>query len=146
MDADTAASQLEPVLRGHGHRVTRPRQLVWEVLCSSQRHLTAEEVAARVNEVDPGVNLASVYRSLALFADLDLARESRLGDQGASRWEQAHPDDHFHLVCGTCGEVRHHAGDLVERIRSHLGSDHGFRADSIDLVVTGRCRTCGGTG
>lgn len=139
MDVDT---QLDSVLKGSGHRLTRPRRLVWDVLRTSDRHLTAEEVAQRVNEVDPGVNLASVYRSLALFAELDLARESRLGDETASRWEEAHPDDHFHLMCRSCGTVRHHAGDLVQGVREHLGSDHGFAADTIDLVVTGTCREC----
>lgn len=142
-DVDT---HLAPVLRDNGHRLTRPRRLVWEVLCSSERHLTAEQIAARVNETDAGVNLASVYRSLALFTELGLARELRLGDDNAARWEQAHPDDHFHLVCSTCGQVDHHAGDLVERVRTHLRSSHGFLADSIDLVVTGRCSECAGMG
>lgn len=134
---------LGPLLRGAGHRLTRPRQLVWEVLRSAEGHLTAEQVATRVHRIDAGVNLASVYRSLALFAELDLARESRLGIDGAARWELAHPDDHFHLVCQSCGEVQHHAGDLVERVRAHVGDDHQFRADAIDLVVTGRCHRCG---
>lgn len=133
---------LGPVLRGHGHRLTRARQLVWETLRGAERHLTAQEIAAQVHAVDPGVNLASVYRSLTLFAELDLARESRLGADSAARWEPAHPDEHFHLVCTGCGEVSHHAGDLVEQVRAHLRDGHRFRADTVDLVVTGRCRRC----
>ncbi|MFN2557117.1 MAG: Fur family transcriptional regulator [Nitriliruptorales bacterium] len=129
------------VLREHGYRLTRPRQVVWEVLREAG-HLTAEEIADRVEEISPGVNLASVYRSLSLLAELDLVRESRLGEGGAARWELAHPDEHFHLVCVRCGEITHHAGDLVEQVRGHLASRHGFVADTVDLVVSGRCHEC----
>ena len=136
--------QLEPVLRDHGLRLTRPRLLVWEMLGAAEHHLTAEELAVRVHEVDEGVNVASVYRSLSLFAELGLARESRLGQDNAARWERAHPDEHFHLVCRVCGSVTHHRGDLVEQVRAHLSEGHAFEAESVDLVVTGRCDRCGG--
>jgi Fur family ferric uptake transcriptional regulator len=129
-------------LRAHGYRVTRPRQAVWRALVDADGHLTVEEVAARVAQHHPGVNLASVYRSLALFSELDLARESRLGDEDATRWELAHPDEHFHLVCDTCGRVEHHAGDLVERIVDHLRAGHRFAATSVDLTVVGTCADC----
>lgn len=130
------------VLREHGYRLTRPRQVVWEVLREAGGHLTAEQIADRVEEVSPGVNLASVYRSLSLLAELDLVRESRLGEGGAARWELAHPDEHFHLVCERCGKITHHAGDLVEQVRAHLASKHGFVARTVDLVVSGRCDEC----
>ena len=73
------------------------------------------------------MNLASVYRSLGLFAELGLARESHTGDD-AGEWELSHPDDRFHVVCDSCGRVDHHGGAYVEEIRSHLQSDHGFEA------------------
>jgi Fur family transcriptional regulator, ferric uptake regulator len=97
-----------------------------------------ERVRARGAEVD----LASVYRTLALFDELGLARVNRLGASDAGRWELAHPDEHFHLVCTDCGMVDHHVGSLVEQIRHHLDDGHGFEARSVDLVVSGRCGTC----
>lgn len=136
------ASELGVVLRDHGYRLTSPRWLVWSVLRGANRHLTADEIFVKVSEADPTVNLSSVYRSLTLFEDLDLARESHLGIDDSARWELAHPDDHFHMVCGQCGNVSHHEGALVDQVRSHLGDHHEFRADSIDLVVTGVCGDC----
>ncbi len=129
-------------LHERGHRLTTPRRIVWDVLDGIHGHLTAEQVAARVRREDPRVKLASVYRSLALFADVGLARESQLGTDGPARWEVAHPDDEFHLICSTCGSVEHHGGQLVEEIRSHLSDGHGFRADGVELSVTGTCATC----
>ncbi len=134
--------ELESTLRRHGHRVTRPRRAVWDALHRSEGHATVDELSTLVEASHPGVNIASVYRALSLFEDLDLARESRLGDDEAGRWELAHPDEHFHLVCDTCGEISHHVGDLVEQIEDHLLDGHGFAVGTVELTVTGRCRDC----
>lgn len=134
--------EVQSVLRGRGHRVTRPRQAVWRALVEAEGHLTVEELVDHVHEREPGVNVASVYRTLALFEELDLVRESRLRDDDASRWELAHPDEHFHLVCDRCGRIDHHVGTLVEQIRDHLVDGHRFQPREIELVVTGLCEDC----
>lgn len=136
---------VEQALRAGGHRVTRPRTAVWAALVDAQDHLTAEEVADRVGQEDPGVNLASVYRALTLFEELDLVRQSRLGDDPAGRWEVIHPDDAFHLVCTRCGAVDHHVGTLVEEVRAHLRGGHGFDVEQVELTVHGRCPACAGS-
>lgn len=138
----SAPTDVGHVLREHGYRLTSPRWLVWSVLRSAEGHLTADEVTERVNEADPTVNRSSVYRSLTTFEELDLARRSHLGIDESSRWEIAHPDDEFHLVCRSCGSVGHHAGELVGQIRSHLRQRHDFVADGVDLVITGECFSC----
>lgn len=132
---------LTQLLRRHGHRVTRPRRAVYEALTAAD-HVTVDELYAMVQEREPGVNLASVYRSLALFAELGLARESRIGGGEAAHWELSHPDEHFHVVCTECGAVDHHVGALVAQITDHLRHGHDFDARSVQLTVTGRCRHC----
>ncbi len=138
----SASTDVGDVLREHGYRLTSPRWLVWSVLRSADGHLTADEVTERVNDADPTVNRSSVYRSLTIFEELDLARRSQLGIDESARWEIAHPDDEFHLVCRSCGSVGHHAGELVGQIRLHLQQRHDFIADGVDLVITGECAEC----
>lgn len=139
----TAPSQdLRSALLEAGHRLTGPRLAVWDVVAGSQSHMTAEEIADSVKEIDPTVNLSSVYRSLALFTDLGLVRESNLGANEATHWELAHSDEQFHLKCVRCGRVEHHTGDLVSQVEAHLSRDHGFAADRIELLVSGTCREC----
>lgn len=128
-------------LRGEGYRMTPQRQLVWEVLREAEHHLTAEEIHAQVSRTVPDFNVASVYRTLTLLAELGLAHEVQLGD-GRGHWEIAHPDDEFHLVCRSCGTVTHHPGDLVEQVRQHLSGEHGFKPEDVDLVVHGVCASC----
>ena len=138
----TTSDEIAAALREAGHRVTRPRRAVWAALVDAEGHLTVEELAERVEQREPGVNLASVYRALAVFADLGMVRESRLGDEEAGRWEIAHPDEHFHLVCEECGAIDHHVGTLVEQVRAHLADGHGFRPREVELIVTGTCAAC----
>lgn len=133
--------ELAAVLREHGHRATGPRLAVHDVLTRAGSHLTADQVAARV----PGdVNLATVYRSLAVLEEVGLVHSVRLGEDGSSSWELAHPDDHAHLVCTTCGAVDHHVGSAVSQLRQHLDEEHGFAASDVDLVVSGTCAACRG--
>lgn len=129
-------------LRGEGHRWTEQRRAVWEALHDAPGHLTVDELHAAVTATSPDVNVASVYRTLTLLAELDLAREVHLGD-GRGRWELAHPDDEFHLLCRECGRVTHHTGGaLVAQVREHLGDGHGFQAEDVELIVKGRCAEC----
>lgn len=127
-------------IRDRGYRMTRQRRLVWEALRSADRHLTAEEIMERLRPLDPDLNISSVYRTLTLLAELELAQAVRLGDS-SGYWELAHPDDEYHLVCRSCGTVAHHPGQLVDNVRRHLLS-HGFEADEVNLVVHGRCERC----
>jgi Fur family transcriptional regulator, ferric uptake regulator len=135
-------TDIDGTLRAQGHRSTRPRRAVWQVLAAADEHLTVEQIDDRLRAGDDAVDLASIYRTLALFADLGIARETRLGGEEASRWERAHPDEHFHLVCAECGDVDHHVGSLVAQIHHHLDEGHGFEVRDVELVVTGRCARC----
>lgn len=128
-------------LRAAGYRLTTPRQAVLAVLAESARHLPAEEIHELAVAYASDVNLASVYRTLTLLDELGLASEVRLGD-GRGYWELAHDEGAYHLHCTRCRRVRHHAGDAIERIRSHLADHHGFESEAVDLVVHGRCADC----
>lgn len=138
---DTDSPDLRHVLAPAGHRLTGPRMAVWQAVSRASGHQTAEQIATKVQEADPAINLSSVYRSLALFYELGLLRQSHLGDE-AAHWELAHPDEQFHLRCDSCGMVEHHTGSLVDEIRRHLEQGHGFVADRVDLVVSGTCENC----
>lgn len=134
-------ASFESALRDAGHRVTDSRRAVHAALVEADGHLVPEQVVAHGAGT---VNLATVYRVLSLFEDLGLARSTRLGADSGASWELAHPDDHVHLVCDRCGDVDHHLGDAVSRLRGHLLDGHGFAAAEVDLVVRGTCATCRG--
>ncbi|GIU84902.1 MAG: transcriptional repressor [Acidimicrobiales bacterium] len=135
------ADRLESTLRSHGHRVTKPRRLVWEVLHSTERHLSAPEIIELVRRRDPSVNASSTYRALALLEELGLVRESRLADD-ASTWEPRHADSVIHLLCRMCGQVTHFPSRLIERLEGEVKRTTAFRPFMVDVRVEGICVTC----
>jgi Fur family transcriptional regulator, ferric uptake regulator len=129
-------------LRSSGYRLTPQRRLVWDALRRSEHHLTAEQIHDEVSRTVPEFNVASVYRTLSLLAELGLAKEVQLGD-GRGHWEVAHTDETIHLHCRVCRRVDHHQGELVTRIREHLRDpEHDFTPEEVDLVVHGVCSSC----
>ncbi len=142
--ASESVNSVDPaeLLRTAGHRVTAARLGVWQVLADAKDHLTADEVAGLVGHRDPAVNKASIYRSLTLFEEMGLVRQSRLGPERVAYWELGHPDEHFHLVCRACGVVDHHRGSLVGPVLDHLQDGHGFVVERVELTVTGLCGGC----
>lgn len=138
--------ELTAALRVGGHRLTGPRRAVWAALRGTDpredAHRSVDEIVERTHVQGVGIDRATAYRVLALLEELGLVRASKLGSGDAVRWERAHPDEHFHLRCTVCGTVDHHVGTLVATVREHLDDGHGFRADTIELIVHGRCATC----
>lgn len=148
--------ELTAALLAGGHRLTGPRRAVWAALAPlaplaahadahGDAHLSVDEVVERTQALGSGIDRATAYRVLALLEELGLVRASQLGSGDAVRWERAHPDEHFHLRCTSCGMVDHHVGTLVATVREHLDDGHGFRAETIELTVHGLCAACVGT-
>ena len=136
------SGQAEQALRASGYRLTPQRVLVWNVLRRSHdQHLSAEEICAQVQETIPTFNVASVYRTLALLADLGLAKEIRL-DDGPARWEVTHDHEHHHMVCRVCGSITHDDDPVLDLVSDRVQATHGFAAEEVDLVVTGVCAGC----
>ena len=138
--------QLVATLRDAGHRLTDARRAVWAALASDDPHgdghLSVDEVVERTQAHGDGVDRATAYRVLGLLEELGLVRASQLDTGAPVQWERAHPDEHFHLRCSVCGDVEHHVGTLVATVREHLDAGHGFRADTVELTVHGRCARC----
>jgi Fur family transcriptional regulator, ferric uptake regulator len=129
-------------LRESGHRLTPQRVLVWDVLRrAGDRHMSAEQIFNEVQKTLPTFNVASVYRTLSLLAELGLAKETRL-PEGPAVWEIAHDHQHHHLVCRRCGSITHHEEPALSQVALHLLQQHGFAAEELDLLVTGLCLQC----
>ncbi|TMF55559.1 MAG: transcriptional repressor [Chloroflexi bacterium] len=128
-------------LQSSGYRLTMQRQLVWDALRQSKRHLSAEDISALLRKRHPRLNLATVYRSLEVLEELGLIKQTRIGDRGYYELVQE-GKDHYHLVCDRCGSTLHIEGDHMVPVLHHITEDHDFMVSAADLVVHGRCAKC----
>lgn len=131
--------ELAEAFRSQGLKVTPQRQLIFRLLSGNCSHPTAESVFAAAEAVMPGISLRTVYQTLNDLADMGEIQTLDLGT-GAARFDP-NIDDHHHLVCSSCGEVRDVDVPAAHGLRPHGGSD-GFTIESAHVIFRGLCREC----
>lgn len=129
-----------------GLQATRQRLFVAEQLHAMQGHPTVEELCAALRENDPGIGLATVYRTLKLLIEAGLVAEVYFGD-GACRLEVARPKkSHDHLVCRRCGSVVETSSAKVAALQEKIAKQHGFTLDVRSRCLYGICASCSSIG
>src|SRR5262245_51077710 len=128
-------------VRAHGVRITTPRRVIIEALAAAGRdHLTASELAARVQADHPEISPSTVYRCLELLGELGVTSHSHVPG-GAAVY---HLDDehHQHLVCDRCGRVIDVPLEPFADLAAWLDRDYGFELRLGHDALSGRCRAC----
>jgi len=134
--------QLGERLHQSGFRVTPQRSVILETIAHMDGHLAAQEVFERARRRLPGLNLATVYRTL------DSLHRAGLLDQLHSDGEPVRyalhdaSAAHNHLVCRRCGRVLEVESDAFRRLARTLQRESGFAADMAHLTLQGLCREC----
>jgi Fur family ferric uptake transcriptional regulator len=127
-------------LREKGLRLTPQRELVLQAV-RELGHATPEEVAGKIHETHPGINLSTVYRNLETLENVGLVQHTHLGHGGAT-YHAAEELTHLHLVCGLCGEVGDAPIDAAASFVQGLLDDYGFHTDVTHFAIYGTCSSC----
>lgn len=148
MEQEKVKQLLKVKLKEKGLKVTQQRWLVLSVLAeNSGRHMAAEEVHAQIMDAYPEIGLATVYRTLQLFHEMQLVDRINLND-GCVRYEIGHlfegeaKHNHHHLICRTCGKVYPFEDDLLDELEAHIEKVMGFHVLDHELKFYGECREC----
>jgi len=121
-------------------RLTKQRQVVYDILMDKLDHPTANDVFLRVKERMPTISLATVYNCLETMTQCGLVRQVNL-DREPSRY-CANLKEHGHFYCNNCGDV----------IDVHLAQKHspkevlelpvGSKVESYEISIRGVCPAC----
>src|SRR3954447_21534611 len=133
-------AELSELLRERGMRVTSQRLLIERALRDNGGHLTAEQVHDLVEPVLPGVTQQTVYSTLALLAELGVAR--RVSAPGASTRFEAPTDDHHHMVCERCGAIEDLQVKVPVSRAVGASRERGFTPASASVTVLGLVAAC----
>ena len=90
-----AADRAREILERRGLRPTRQRVQVAEILLTSPRHLTAEQILATLRESSGRVSKATVYNTLKLFAEQGLVRQIHFDPERCVYDSTMEPHHHF---------------------------------------------------
>jgi Fur family ferric uptake transcriptional regulator len=145
LSRDEGAALLEHFrryLRDHRLPVTRPRELIAEIVFQSEDHLSVEGIERKLKERGAHAGTATVYRTLDVLVRSGLVRAHDFGE-GFKRYEpmpaQAY---HEHLICLRCGKVVEFANERLERMLPLLADEVGFQHQRHRVEIYGLCRDC----
>jgi len=142
-----ANSAIQAPLKKHGIRLTRQRELLFELIHNSHRHLNADQLYEMAKERDPKINRVTVYRTLKVLKQEGLVDELDLlhyeGDQ--HYYETRLKREHAHIVCLRCGTVQEFFGAPIGAMKGQVETDFGFKVDVMRTEIGGVCADCQST-
>jgi Fur family ferric uptake transcriptional regulator len=117
--------QLEQLCIERGMKMTEQRRIIARVLSDAEDHPDVEDLYQRSVELDPKISIATVYRTVRLFAEAGLLDKHDFGD-GRSRYEQASDDHHDHLVDVQSGTIIEFHDEEVEDLQRQIAARLGY--------------------
>ena len=123
-----------------GLRLTEQRRVIAKVLSNADDHPDAEELYARASMIDPKISLATVYRTVRLFADSGIIEMHDFRD-GRARYETADAEHHDHLIDVQTGDVIEFVDDEIEALQHRIAEKLGYELVDHRLELYGRKKT-----
>lgn len=136
-----ARDRLANYMAEQGRRNTRQRDVIVDVFLKegANRHLSLQELLDLVQVVEPGVGYATVYRTMKLLTDADVALERHF-DEGNARYELAELGEHHdHLICTRCGQILEFEDPVIERRQREVAERYGLRIVDHRHEIYGEC-------
>ncbi|HEY2457410.1 MAG TPA: transcriptional repressor [Candidatus Acidoferrum sp.] len=138
------SGHLQQALRQKGIRLTRQRRVILQVMDTAEQHLDVDQILARAQEIDSGVHLVTVYRTIDLLKKQGLIDElDLLHLRGDRHYYETHgPREHIHVACLRCGKVREFESRLYEQLKEQIARDVGMQVTVARTEVGGICNEC----
>ena len=136
--------QLLDEVASKGVRLTAQRRALIEVIQEASQHLDADSLLQLARLREPGIDRATVYRTIELLKKLRLVDELDLMHlQGEKHYYEVKTKrEHVHLACFQCGRIEEFSSALFERLKAEISREAGFEIKVTRLEVGGACRAC----
>jgi Fur family ferric uptake transcriptional regulator len=117
---------IEALCAERGLRITEQRRVIARVLSDSHDHPDVEKLHARAAAIDPGISIATVYRTVRLFEEAGILDRHDFGD-GRARYEAAPEAHHDHMIDVETGKVIEFVDPELEALQRQIADRLGFR-------------------
>ena len=117
---------IEALCAQRGLRITEQRRVIARVLSESTDHPDVEKLHERATAIDPGISIATVYRTVRLFEEAGILDRHDFGD-GRARYEAAPEAHHDHMIDVETGTVIEFVDPELESLQRQIAERLGFR-------------------
>ena len=129
-------------LKERNLKSTSQRDDIARVFFATNRHISVEELYREVRKVNPRVGYATVYRTVRLLRECNLAAERHFHD-GEARFENvAEEQHHDHLICERCGRIVEFSNAEIEELQERVARTLDFVISGHKMELYGICGDC----
>ena len=121
-----------------GVKLTEQRKIIAKVMSSSKDHPDVDELYKRVSNIDPKISIATVYRTIKLFADEGIVTKHGFKGGEKARYEELSESHHDHLIDIRTGEIIEFVDDEIEKIQKKIAEKFGYDLVDHKLELYGR--------
>lgn len=127
---------VEALCDQRGLRVTDQRRVIAQVLSDSSDHPNVDLLHKRASTIDPGISIATVYRTIRLFEEAGIIERHDFGD-GKARYEPVPDAHHDHMIDVETGKVIEFVDPELEALQRSIAERLGFRLVDHRLELYG---------
>jgi Fur family ferric uptake transcriptional regulator len=120
------SSRIERLCQEKGLRMTDQRRVIAQALSESTDHPDVEQLYHRSIAIDPGISLATVYRTVKLLEEANILERHDFRD-GRSRYEELSDQHHDHLIDIQSGKVIEFNNEKIEELQRQVAEELGYQ-------------------
>ena len=117
---------VEALCHENGLRITEQRRVIARVISEAEDHPDVEKLHERAATIDPGISIATVYRTVRLFEEAGILERHDFGD-GRARYVAAPEAHHDHLIDVETGKVIEFVDPELEALQKQIAEKLGYR-------------------
>ena len=121
-----------------GVKLTEQRKIIAKVMSGSKDHPDVDELYKRVSNIDPKISIATVYRTIKLFAEEGIVTKHGFKGTEKARYEELSEGHHDHLIDIKTGEIIEFVDDEIEKLQKKIAEKFGY--DLVDHKLELYCR------
>ncbi len=137
-----AKAVFEQYLSKKNLKATHQRNLILETFLKTEKHLTHEELYEIVKKKDKSIGQTTVYRTLKLLVESDIAREVDFGDRIVRYEHKCCHIHHDHLICMHCKKTIEIVDSQIEELQESIAAKYGFVLVDHNMSLYGICNDC----
>ncbi|MDR1284920.1 MAG: transcriptional repressor [Campylobacteraceae bacterium] len=143
VEYDKLLENFKEILKRNKLKYTNQREIILKMLYSNNEHFTPEKLYFLIKEKHPGLNvgIATVYRTLNMLEESDIATSISFGTQG-KKFELGNKPHHDHMICKKCSEIIEFEDKAIEKRQEQIAKERGFKLTGHLMQLYGICGKC----
>ncbi len=127
-------------LRSEGYKVTPQRLAIYQAVLNDHNLPNAESIYNSLKASHPTMSLATVYKTMEIFAKINVVRILNVGDDSHRYDYDVHT--HPHIRCSECNKVIDLHGVDMGKLKDVVHEVSDFYVTKQELSFEGICPSC----